>query len=80
MINLPEIDYSNYSVQGDDDSFQMQFFDLTQDLYLVQNITEVTRFRSTGKPSILDYVFTYEEDLKYMSPVGLSDYIGLMWD
>ena len=60
------------------------FFGNTQDLHLVQNILECTRFREGCKPSKLDYVFTDEENLvdnlQYQSPLGKSDHVCLTWD
>ena len=82
-FNMPEIDYNDYSVAGSDFSFPMRFFDLSQDLFLIQHVFEATRFRGDQTPSKLDYVFTNEENLienlKYIAPLGLSDHIGLLW-
>jgi hypothetical protein len=82
-FNLPEIDYREFSVQGPDSSYAARFFDTTQDLFLVQNVLETTRFRGTQHPSRLDYIFTNEEDivdeLRYRSPLGNSDHVGLLW-
>ena len=61
----------------------MQFFDLSQDLFLTQHVFETTRFRSDQTQSKLDYAFTNKENLiensKYIAPLGLSDHIGLLW-
>ena len=82
-FNLPEIDYENYMVRGDNESYQARFFEITQDMFLVQNVFEVTRIRQGQQPSKLDYIFTKEEDeivqLEYMCPLGLSDHVGLKW-
>ena len=82
-FNLPEINYDKYEVKGGDNSYQQRFFDTTQDIFLVQNVFEETRFREGQLPSKLDYVFTLTEDeiteLEYMSPLGLSDHVGLKW-
>ena len=45
-FNLPEIDYEAYDVRGAADSFPCRFFDLTQDLFLVQNVFNFTRVRN----------------------------------
>ena len=39
------------------------FFSKTQELCLIQHVTEVTRIRQHQAPSTLDYVFTDEENL-----------------
>ena len=62
----------------------MRFFDLTQDLFLMQNVFEVTRMRRGQEPSRLDYVFTLNEnevdnDLEYLAPLGMSDHVGILW-
>jgi hypothetical protein len=59
-----------------------RFFDLTQDLFLIQNVYDVTRVRQDQVPSTLDYVFTYTEEVEqmhYLSPLGSSDHVGLLW-
>jgi len=38
--------------------FECNFFEKTQDLFLVQNIFSETRYRHGDVPSRLDYVFT----------------------
>ena len=62
-FNMPEIDYDEYSVAGSEFSFPMQFFYLSQDLFLIQYLFEATRFRGDQTQSTLDYVFTNEENL-----------------
>ena len=61
-FNMPEIDYNDYSVAGLDFSFQIRFFDLSQDP-LVQHVSEATRFIGDQTSSKLYYVFTNEENL-----------------
>jgi len=82
-FNLPEIDYEGFDVRGTPDSYPCRFFDMTQDLFLVQNVFNFTRVRNGQQPSKLDYVFTFHdnevEDMKYLSPIGLSDHVGLLW-
>jgi len=82
-FNLPEIDNENYMVRGDNESYQSRFFEITQDMFLVQNVFEVTRIRQRQLPSKLDYIFMKEEDeisqLEYMRPLGLSNHVGLKW-
>jgi len=34
-VNLPEIDYSRFTVEGGENSYPLKFFDVTLDLYLV---------------------------------------------
>ena len=60
---MPEIDYNDYPAAGLDFSFPLQFFNLSQDLFLIQHVLEATRFRGDQTPSKLDYVFTNEDNL-----------------
>ena len=61
----------------------MRFFDLTQDLFLMQHFFEVTRIRQGQEPSRLDYVFTLDENevdnLEYLAPLGMSNHVGMLW-
>jgi len=82
-FNMPEIYCENYMVRGDNKSYQSRFFEITQGMFLIQNVFEVTRIRQGWLPSKLDYIFTNEEDeidqLEYISPLGLSNHVGLKW-
>ena len=44
-FNLPEIDYEIFEVQSPENSFAMRFLDTTQDLFFIQMVLGVTRFR-----------------------------------
>ena len=86
-FNMPEIDYNDYSVAGLNVSFSMRFFNLSQDLFLIQHVFEATRFRGDQPPSnwtmylpmkkIENSIENYIE--KYISSLGLSDHIDLLW-
>jgi hypothetical protein len=80
-FNYPEIDFKNYSVQGSPESQQARFFTTVQDLFLHQHVSVNTRHRAGQDPSILDYVFTDEENviqnLAVTTPLGKSDHAVL---
>ena len=61
-FNYPAIDFNNYTVNASDDS-KYRFCDKLRDLYLVQMVTEPTRFRFSQTPSMLDCVITIEENV-----------------
>ena len=42
-FNMPDIDYNDYSAADSDFSFPMRFFDLSQDLFLIQHMFQATR-------------------------------------
>ena len=83
-FNYPEINYEDYEVKAACTSDAAKFFDQTQDLFLHQHVNECTRYRLGQKPSILDYIFTGEENLVdnvvYQAPVGKSDHCCLEFD
>jgi hypothetical protein len=78
-FNYPEINYERYEVEGGPDTDAYRFFNKTTDLFLYQNINEWTRCRIGQQPSLLDYVFTDEdnvvEDIKFTTPLGKSDHV-----
>ena len=83
-FNYPEISYSKYWVDASNDSSAWKFFDCTQDLYLYQHVDEFTRHRPNQSPSILDYIFTRDEEvvqnLAYQSPLGKSDHCCILFE
>ena len=54
------------------------------DAYLFQHVLKPTRIRMSQEPSILDLIITNEEemieDMEYLSPLGKSDHIILMFN
>ena len=80
-FNYPEISYTDFNVDSNEDSSAYSFFIKTQDMYLYQNVHDTTRQRIGNKPSILDYIFTDEdnliEELEYELPLGKSDHVCL---
>ena len=83
-FNFPEIDYNGYEVHALCGSDATNFFDMTQDLFLSQHVHDHTRFRQGQNPSLLDYIFTYEENqidnLIHQAPVAKSDHACLSFD
>jgi len=77
-FNYPGIDYDNLAVAPGSKA-ATDFFDKTMDLFLIQNITECTRYRQGQRSSKLDYIFTDEENLvenvEYLPPLGKSDHV-----
>jgi len=73
-FNCPAIDYNAGLVAAGPTIIDARLYEKTQDLLLVQNVTENTRFISGYIPSKLDYVLTNEEHLidqfEYEEPLG----------
>jgi hypothetical protein len=73
-FNYPEIDYVNNEVNSGPESEASKFFYKTHDLALTQHVVKSTRIRQGRRPSLLDYLFSSEENLieqvRYEVPIG----------
>jgi len=82
-FNYRSINYSQYSVAPDGGLAPQEFFEKTQELFLIRNVHEFTWCREEQRSSVLDYIFTDEEnmidDMKYLAPLGKSDHACLTW-
>ncbi|MES9880231.1 MAG: reverse transcriptase domain-containing protein [Sedimenticola sp.] len=82
-FNLPQIKWQELYVDGSDNSFASKFYDVTNDLFLIQHVQENTRFRENQESSLLDLVFTNDDDLidivEVLPPLGKSDHVALLW-
>ena len=78
-FNLPQIDWLNNLCQKEDSHFASLFLATVQDTFLVQHVTEPTRFRHGVNPSLLDLILTNEEGmvhhLDYCPGLGKSDHV-----
>lgn len=83
-FNYPEIDYENGIVLAGEGADSSKFFVKTQELCLAQVVNQPTRVRQGQQPSLLDYIFTDEEetvqDISYEAPLGKSDHVVLKWN
>lgn len=78
-FNIKNIDWEQMHCHNEnDDSFENRFIECTRDSFLFQNIMEPTRQRGSDAPSLLDLVFSNEENMidkiEFMSPLGKSDH------
>jgi len=80
-FSYPDIDYEQEYVSAGEDAAPTRFFNKTQELCLIQCVTQPTRIREGQQPSTLDYIFVDEdnliEDLEYNEPLGKSDHVTL---
>jgi len=62
---------------------QHSLFDPVQDSFLVQHVASTTRHRQGRQPSLLHLIFTLNPncggEVKYLSPLGSSDHVCLLW-
>ena len=79
-ISILKTEYSDSTT----DSHVEPFLDSVDDLCLFQHVNEPTRIRQGESPSLIDLVFTNEEDLvsnlSYLPPLGNSDHICIQFD
>lgn len=77
-LNFPNITWDTCSTNGTIDSKEFRFIETIRDCYLYQHITAPTRGRGSDKPSVIDLVFTSEEefisDITINPPLGKSDH------
>ena len=82
-FNYPQIDWEMGRVEGTEASSHVQFFDVTQDLFWCQHVNFPTPVREGCAPSILDLVFSDDEqavsELIGSAPLGKSDHIVVTW-
>ncbi len=60
------------------------FLEAVQDCFLYQSVQHPTHYRANQDPTLIDLVFTNEEDVIYgishLPPLGLSHHSGLLFD
>ena len=82
-FNYKDIDWScDYAPP--DKLHLSHFLKTLQECFLLQHVTEPTRFREYETPSLLDLVLSSEEglvnNLEYLPPLGESDHISLRFN
>ena len=75
--NFKNIDWESGLVSGNCDD-EEKFLEATQDAYLYQHVRQPTRARGRDVPSLIDLIFTNEENMisnvEHLSPLGSSDH------
>ncbi len=83
-FNYPDIDWCNMLSTKPDDHAATQFLEVVQDCFLFQNVKHPTHYRANQDPTLIDLLFTNEEDMiyevKHLPPLGLSHHSGLLFD
>ena len=81
-FNLKEIDWERHQVHVKEDHPASLLLECVDDNFLIQHVTENTRFREGQASNLLDLVFTDRDDnvtrLDYDMPFGRSDHVCLM--
>ena len=82
-FNFPAIKWQEGYVAAGSNSISSRFFDLSNDLFLIQHVNCNTRFRDNQEPSLLDLVFTNDDcfidNIDVLPPLGKSDHVALNW-
>ena len=83
-FNLKEIDWERHQVHVTEDHPASLLLECVDDNFLIQHVTENTRFREGQANNLLDLVFTDRDDnvtrLDYEMPFGRSDHVCLMFE
>ena len=83
-FNFGEIDWETQEVNAGPGSAPHQFYDIVQDNFYYQHVTEETRRRGNQTPSTLDLILTKSEleieGLQHTPPFGASDHDVLKFD
>ena len=83
-FNLTEIDWERHQAHVTDNHPASLLLDCVDDNFLIQHVTENTRFREGQASNLLDLVFTDRDDnvtrLDYEMPFGRSDHVCLMFE
>lgn len=83
-FNYPGIDWDTCVTSDREDSNSDRFTECINDCFWFQHVDQPTRYRGDQRPSILDLVFTNQEnvvkDLSYNAPFGNSDHCVLVFD
>ena len=83
-FNFKEIKWVDGYVEASDMHLASLFYDVIQDLYLIQHVTKPTRYREGQIPSLLNLILANEEpmiddEIEEIPPIGKSDHVGLFW-
>ena len=79
-FNQPKIDWVQHTASS---HLAMEFLQACDDALLFQHVTKPTRVRSSQTPSVLDLIFTNEENMvtnvEHLSGIGKSDHASLLF-
>ena len=83
-FNQPQIDWINGTSPGSKDHPASVFLEFTRDSFLHQHVKSPTHYRGTQNPTLIDLVFSSEEDmvknLTQEAPVGKSHHQVIHFD
>ena len=78
-FNLKEINWEDMSTSVGETHLANLFVECVRDSYFIQHITEPTRIRAGQEPSVLDLIFTNEDDMvseiNLLPSIGKSDHV-----
>ena len=83
-FNFKEIDWVNLATTVSEDHMSTQFLENMRDNYFFQHVTECTRLRENNLPSLLDLIFSNEENMisnmQLLPGIGKSDHTVILFD
>lgn len=82
-FNYPEINWNTMTTSKHEDHASQKFLDTMRDNFLLQHVTEPTRYRHGQNSNTLDLILTNEENMinriQYLPGLGLSDHACLAY-
>ena len=80
-FNLKEINWCEMTTNVSELHMASQFLEYSRNTYFFKHVKEPTRYREGNESSVLDLIFTNEEDMvtdiKFLSGLGKSDHLVL---
>lgn len=83
-FNFPCIDWNSWTTTHSENHVSYKFIELMRDNFMYQHIRENTRYQNGQTPSLLDLIFTNNENavdnIDYGDKLGASDHISITFD
>jgi len=83
-FNYPGINWENWTTTHNENHIEYKFIEQARDNFMFQHVHENTRYRHDQVPSLLDLVFSNQEDtvenLCFGDKLGASDHISITFD
>ena len=83
-FNYPGINWSDWTTQHGEQHEEFLFIESLRDNFLIQHISESTRYREGNQPSTIDLLISNEESdinsITILPGIGLSDHCLLLFE
>ena len=83
-FNMPEINWESNTTTVGEDHKATKFVECIRDTFWFQHVKQPTRVRQGNEPSVLDLIFSNEENMvekvNFLSSLGKSDHLVLTFN